>query len=164
MSNFIDDIKITVDDKKRIMLDIWYTIINLDIVPSLQEIITLQKDSTKKLSEEELLAIYNLSVEIKKLIKASGKNQRLFEYLEIDNNSINSERLYDFTSFIATDIMEVRKKAPNVKWYLQVNKILDRMEGKNPHKDALEEQPKRGKIIKLSEYNNNDNKPDYLIE
>lgn len=146
MNTFKDEIKVTEDDKKNVMCKVLYTMMNSSLLMRMDEVINIQKDVSRKLSEEEFLAIYNLSLEIRKSMESSNVNERLYNYLGLNKNSLNSVKLYEFVNAIVKDIKTTKKRNSNLKWSLQVNKIFKRMEGKDPYEEAIAE-PKKARIL-----------------
>lgn len=168
MSDFLDLIKITDEDKKDAMSRILFTVINSTRIMSLDE--TLQhlkeykencdylkdnKQIEQKLNENEILAVYSLAREVRISIEAST-NKRLLEYLELGLASANEENLLRFINETIKDIELSKKINPNIEWRLQVEKIFSRLEGKKSYEEEILKQKidnsRKGNIIKLSNY------------
>lgn len=148
MSEFKEGIKVLSDeDKKRIMVDILITMINSNTVLSEEEIIKNTNGNANKLSSDEFTAIYALAFEVKKCVFSSKINKKLFEFLNLSKYCENDEgNLLKFIKATVKDIEQSRIYSPNNKWSLQVDKIFDRLDGKNPYKDEME-------VIKYREEN-----------
>lgn len=153
MNEFKKDIqKPTEEEKKTKMVDIIVTIINSDLVLSFEELENYVKEIRKKLSEDEITAIYNLAVYLKKSIITSRYDNRLNEFLNISNYCQNDEgNLLKFINAVVTDIEKTREIFPERKWELQIDKIFDRMEGKNPYEDEIKVMNYRKENIKMVE-------------
>jgi len=168
MSDFLDSIKITDEDKKDAMSRILFTVINSTRIMSLDEILQHlkkykedcdylkdNKQIEQKLNENEILAVYSLAKEVRISIEASI-NKRLLEYLELGLASANEENLLRFIDETIKDIELSKKINPNIEWRLQVGKIFSRLEGKNPYEEEILKRKldnsTKGNIIKLSNY------------
>lgn len=127
MNNFKENLKESANDKKREIMNIWNEIICSYFIKSLDEIIELQDKAREKLSRDELIAIYEISTEVKKLILCQKTNHPLFEFLQISNFDVNSEKLLALVDATVKDMNEGRKLNPNGKWHFQSGKILKRM-------------------------------------
>lgn len=68
MNNFKENLKESANDKKREIMNIWNEIICSYFIKSLDEVIEPQDKAREKLSRDELIAIYEISTEVKKLI------------------------------------------------------------------------------------------------
>lgn len=140
MSNFLNSIKITDDDKKTAISDILNTVINSPKIMSLEEVLNIEMGNGKQvqqnLSQNEIIATYSLAREIKILtVSLSRNNRKLIEYLELTVSSFNEDNLLKFISEAAKDIEITKKRTPKAKWSLQVEKIFARLDGKNPYDD-----------------------------
>jgi len=175
MNDFLNSIKITDKDKKDAISKILYAVINSPGIMSLNEVLQFfekqekyfdddidnKKQIEQSLSENEILAAYALSKEIKISIMSST-NKELIEYLELSLASVNEDNLLKFINETIKDIELTKKRTPNVEWTLQVGKIFRRLQGKNPCNEHEEEEitnqwsksseKKMGKIIDLSKY------------
>lgn len=153
MSGFLESIKVTKEDKQNAMSKVLYIIINSTNLLSLSDLLKKQPDLISVLSEDELLAIHNLSSEVKRHIVSSNQDNELIEYLDLTSDSLNKDNLSIFINQAVKDMQAQRKRNPNLKWHLQTKKIFDRLEGKNPYEEELakREENKSGKIIKFGE-------------
>lgn len=139
MNDFIKDIKEPTEEEKGAkMADIIVTMLNSNLVLSLEELEGRIRDIRKKLSEDEIMAIYNLAVYIKKDTISSRHNNKLIDFLDLSNYCQNDiSNLLAFVKAAIKDIQETRIVFPSRKWNLQVDKIFDRLEGKNPYADKI---------------------------
>lgn len=161
MSNFLDSIKITNEEKKKIMSKIIFTMIHSTKILSLNELLEKTDNIKEKLTENEILATYSLAREIKKIVvSSSDRNKEILEHLEVRSFSINEDKLFEFVNRSVKDIEDTKRRTPNLKWRLQVGKILTRLAGNDPYSEELaiykEEQEQKekakGDIINLKEY------------
>lgn len=139
MSNFKEDIKVLSDeDKKIIMVDILIAMLNATTTLSEVEIKKATNGNADKLSPDEFIAIYSLAFEIKKCVFSSRINKKLFEFLNMDEYCVNDKgNLLKFIKATVKDIEQSRIYSSKSKWSLQIDKIFDRMEGKNPYEDEM---------------------------
>lgn len=153
MSEFLESIKVTKEDKQNAMSKVLYIIINSTNLLSLSDLLKKQPDLISVLSEDELLAIHSLSSEVKRQIVSCNQDNELIEYLDLTSDSLNKDNLSIFINQAVKDMQAQRKRNPNLKWHLQTKKIFDRLEGKNPYEEELakREENKSGKIIKFGE-------------
>lgn len=153
MSEFLESIKVTKEDKQNAMSKVLYIIINSTNLLSLSDLLKKQPDFISVLSEDELLAIHSLSLEVKRHIVSSNQDNELIEYLDLTSDSLNKDNLSIFINQAVKDKQAQMKRNPNLKWHLQTKKIFDRLEGKNPYEEELakREENKSGKIIKFGE-------------
>lgn len=153
MSEFLESIKVTKEDKQNAMSKVLYIIINSTNLLSLSDLLKKQPDFISVLSEDELLAIHSLSSEVKRQIVSCNQDNELIEYLDLTSDSLNKDNLSIFINQAVKDMQAQRKRNPNLKWHLQTKKIFDRLEGKNPYEEELakREENKSGKIIKFGE-------------
>lgn len=154
MSEFLESIKVTKEDKQNAMSKILYSIINSTNFLSLSDLLKKQQDLKSVLSEDELLAIHSLSSELKRQIVSSNHDKRLIKYLGLTSDSLDKDNLSTFINQAVKDIQAQRKRNPNLKWGLQIGKIFDRLEGKDPYEEELgkQEENKSGTIIQIEEY------------
>lgn len=153
MNDFIKDIKKpTEEEKVAKMADIIVTMLNSNLVLSLEELEEQIKDIRKKLSEDEIMAIYNLAVYIKKDTISSRHNNKLIDFLDLSSFCQNDRsNLLAFVKATVQDIQETRIAFPSKKWSLKVDKIFDRLDGKNPYADEIEVMNCREENIKIEE-------------
>ncbi len=151
MSNFLDTIKITDEDKKKTMSSIVLIMLYSQGIMSLEEILQTEEMNGKvidgerthrkiqdKLNENEILATYSLAKEIKiSILGSSDRNRKLLDYLELGTVSLNSDKLLRFVNEAVRDIETLKRHNPNVEWNLQINKIFSRLEGKDPTKGEV---------------------------
>lgn len=139
MSNLREEIKIPTEDEKRdVYVDIILNMINSSNILSPEEIMRAVKLIEEKLSQDEFTAIYSIAVEVKKAISMPRTNKRLTEFLNISEYCKNDNgNLLKFVNATVGNIQQERKFSPDRKWYLQVEKIFDRMEGKDPYGDEM---------------------------
>jgi len=136
MSDFLDSIKVTKEDKKTAISKVVFNMIHSINVLSFNEVLESNNGIKEKLSQNELLATYSLAKEIRiSMIASANRNKKLFDYLELKTTSINEENLLKFVDEIVKDIEFTQKRAPKTKWDLQVGKIFLRLEGKNPYSE-----------------------------
>lgn len=141
MSSFLEDIRITDDDKKKIMTRILFTMMYSSKILSIDELLerdrlnkkkldeTVSENSIEdKLNENEILATYSLGKEIKIVIMSySNRNRELLDYLELKADSVNSDKLLKFVNEAVKDIEDLKSNNPNATWSLQINKILSNL-------------------------------------
>ena len=168
MSEFLDSIKITDEDKKRAITKMLFTVIHEPRIMSLEETLQIlnrkfdereeqQLVIEQKLSQNEILATYSLAKELKISIITSS-NKELREYLELTIGTVNEEKLLKFINEAIRDIELTKRRTPKLEWNLQIGKILRRLEGKGPYneeemtKQWKEDSNRNCKIIKLSDY------------
>lgn len=151
MNDFIKDIKKpTEEEKVAKMADIIVTMLNSNLVLSLEDLEEQIRDIRKKLSEDEIMAIYNLAVCIKKDTISSRHNNKLIDFLDLSSYCQNDRNnLLAFVKATVQDIQETRIVFPSKKWSLQVDKIFDRLEGKNPYADEMKAMSYREENIKI---------------
>lgn len=139
MGNFKEDVKVpSPEEKKDMIVSILWSMINSPNMQRIEQIQAKKSKISQALSEDECVAVYNLGIEIKKLIISSNRNERLFKFLNISEYCKNDGgNLLKFINACVQDIQEMRIHSPKLEWYLQVNKIFDRMEGRNPYRDEL---------------------------
>ena len=173
MSDFLNSIRITDEEKKKAISKILFSVMHASTILSLNEIIQNLKETEElgvdiedkgkqikeKLTQHEMLAAYSLAKEIKiSMMNSSHNNKKLFNYLELNLGSVNEDNLFKFTNEIVKDIEYTKRNTPNANWSLQIGKIFSRLEGKNPYseqdstKDKQDNSDKANKIIDLSEY------------
>lgn len=139
MDDFIQSIKVTSEDKQNMMINVLNTVINCSTVPSINDIVGNIKDIKVKLTDDEILAIYSLSISIQEQLKTGNHYQKLFDYLTLDlYPNINKENLLTFINQAVLDIKDTKARNPKIKWYLQTGKIFARLDGKNPYKEEIE--------------------------
>ncbi|MBQ2917342.1 MAG: hypothetical protein IJE59_04150 [Clostridia bacterium] len=149
MSNFLDSIKITDEEKKKFMSKIIFTMIHSTKILSLDELLEEADNIKEKLSENEILATYSLAREIKKIvISSSDRNKEILEHLEVRSFSINEDKLFEFVNRSVKDIEDTKRRTPNLKWRLQIGKILKRLEGIDPYTEELDKYEKEQAIKK----------------
>ena len=155
MNDFIKDIKKPTDEEKiRLYKDILIIMLNSGTILSYEEIQKmLNRNIREILSQNEITAIYNLSAQMQKYSLMGRFSERIFEFLNIsiDYEEIDTDNLMRFIDATVQDIEKTRKYLPNTKWQFQINKIFDRMEGKDPYEGELEIIKQRHKNIKLIE-------------
>ena len=141
MNDFIKDIKKpTEEEKVAKMADIIVTMLNSNLVLSLEELEEQIKDIRKKLSEDEIMAIYNLAVYIKKDTISSKHNNKLIDFLDLSSYCQNDRsNLLAFVKATVQDIQETRIVFSSKKWSFQVDKIFARLAGKNPYADEMKD-------------------------
>lgn len=177
MSDFLNSIRITDDDKKEAMSRMLFIMMYSSGILSLDEILEVAEVNSKaldtegtrrkiqdKLNENEMLAAYSLAREVKiSILSSSNSNRKLLDYLELDTVSVNKDKLLRFINESVKDIENLKRSNPNIEWSLQVNKIFSRLEGKDPTKgevlgyesenntNTVQSEPRRAndKIIKL---------------
>lgn len=146
MSEFLDSIKITDDDKKEAMARMLFIMLHSTDILSLNEIseaekinrktldkLEFEEDIKEKLNENEMLATYSLAREAKiSILSSSNRNRKLLDYLELGTGSVNRDKLQTFINQAVKDIEALKRNNPKVKWRLQVNKIFSRLEGIDP--------------------------------
>ena len=106
MNNFKENLKESANDKKREIMNIWNEIICSYFIKSLDEVIEPQDKAREKLSRDELIAIYEISTEVKKLILCQKTNHPLFEFLQISNFDVNSEKLLALVDATVKDLCD----------------------------------------------------------
>lgn len=180
MSNFSDSIKITDEDKKDVMTWIMIMMLHFPGFVPLEKILeiedrnvrTFDEEKTRKkikevLNEKEILATYSLAKRTKMAILGSHDiNRKLLDYLEFDTISFNSEKILKFVNEEVNDMENLKIVNPNAKWSLQINRILLKLEGKDPANGEVlgyEEVKNKGdsnktscKIIKFPDQNSNE--------
>jgi hypothetical protein len=151
MSDFLDSIKVTDEEKKKSMSRIIFIMMNSANILSLNELLKQYNEIKEKLNENEILAIYSLAKQMKQsIISSSNRNKKLFEFLDLNSNSINEDKLLEFIKYAVKDIEVTSKRTPNVKWSLQIGKIFLRMEGKDPYEEEIAKKPeKKAEIVDI---------------
>lgn len=148
MSDFLNSIKITDDDKKEAMARILFIMRYSEGILSLNEILEAAESNSEvaghhkkikdTLNENEILATYSLAREVKiSILGSSNRNKKLLDYLELDIVSVNNDNLLRFINESVKDIENLKKSNPNLKWSLQVNKIFSRLEGRDATKGEV---------------------------
>lgn len=177
MSDFLNSIKITDDDKKEAMARILFIMRYSEGILSLNEILEAAEANSEvaghhkkikdTLNENEILATYSLAKRTKMAILGSHDiNRKLLDYLEFDTISFNSEKILKFVNEEVNDMENLKIVNPNAKWSLQINRILLKLEGKDPANGEVlgyEEVKNKGdsnktscKIIKFPDQNSNE--------
>lgn len=141
MSDFRKTIKNpTKEDKISLYKDILIAMLNSGTIMSFEE---MQKriniDIGKILSQDETIAIYNLASKLQRYNLVGKTNKKIFEFLKIgiDYDKIDIDNLEAFMDAAIEDINQTKEYFPNKKWQIQISKIFERMEGKDPYKEEL---------------------------
>lgn len=129
-NNYFNTIKIKEEDKKNAMITIFQIVNNSANLLSLEEVIQYKKELMSKLTEDEILAMYDLARTVKIERLAFKRNEKLYKYL-------NKEKILEFIKVAVEDIQDTKRRTPNIKWSLSVNKILSRLERRE--KESSEE-------------------------
>lgn len=128
MNDFMENIKITKEDKQESMKNILYTMINSDKIISLEELSKRASKSCSKLNENELRATYQLAKEVKVLTKSSNQSAKLLEYLGIKYTlDFDEDKLFELVSRIAEEIY----KHGNAPTTMEALKRLEEDENNN---------------------------------
>lgn len=151
MSNLREEIKMPTEEEKReVYLNIILNMINSSKIISQEKISKIVEGIESKLSPDEFTAIYNIAVEVKKAIAMPKTNKRLLEFLNVSENCQNDNgNLLKFVNATVNNIEQERRFFPKRKWYLQVGKIFDRMEGKDPYAEEMKFLENRRKNMRL---------------
>lgn len=140
MSDFLNYIKVTDEDKKDAMKSIILEILIRPGILDLDGVLELASDVKNKLNEDEILATYQLAKEIK--IK---KRPEVLEYISLKNGyEIDGDKLLIFINKAVEDKKIGEKRFPHAKgeWKLSTRKILDRLNGKpDPYDEELAKDP-----------------------
>ena len=131
----------TKEDKISLYKDILIAMLNSGTIMSFEE---MQKriniDIGRILSQDEATAIYNLAAKMQRYNLVGKTNKKIFEFLKIgtDYEQIDIENLETFMNSTIEDINQTKEYFPNKRWQIQISKIFERMEGKDPYKEELD--------------------------
>ncbi len=153
MGNLKESIKLpSEEEKKLIFMDIIFNLLNSSNILFPNDLIEKMPQIREKLSEDEFNVVYSLALEIKKSILGLKRNDRLLEFLNISEYCKNDNgNLMRFIKAAIENIQQERKFFPNRKWELQVGKIFDRMNGKDPYGEEMKYNENRTKNIHIVE-------------
>ena len=141
MGNLREEVKKPTNEEKRdLYRDVLITMLNSGTILSFEEIQKrVNKNIGKTLSQDEAIAIYNLASQLQKYSLVGKFSEKIFNFLKlgVDYHEMDIENLVNFINATVQDIEKTRKYFPNAKWQFQINKIFDRMEGKDPYEDEM---------------------------